>query len=451
MRKIALLLVLLSLGTFPAAGKAQDGGIQFVKVRQFTIPLDYSSGKENLKQSQLFVSSDQGRTWLPYGTAPPTQRGFVFSTDRDGCYWFVVQSENRTGRLMPASLDGVQPSLKVVIDTKPPVVTLQAQTPRGNEVGVSWDIQDENPELFLADAVRLEYRQAGNTNWIPLPVTPQLHQYYWNPQTTALVEVRLRARDRAGNVGEATTTVTLGGGGNGNVPTSPNLSSDPQPVERPVDVLNPPSDSERKFINTKRIVLSFDLKDVGPSGVSGLDLYFTLDGRGWTKYPHVRVGDDQKSVSFEVAGEGLYGFSLLARSGVGLAERPPQVGDRPQVWIEVDTTKPLVKLHNVIVGQGLAKGKVTILWSARDKNLQREPITISYAQQQSGPWLPIAQKLANTGRYVWTLPPEVPYQFYVKVEAEDLAHNVGEEATAEKISVDLSLPKVVNLQVTPGR
>ena len=450
MRKITLLLVLLSLSALPAAVNGQEGGILFWKYHHFNIPLVYGPDKQNLKQSQLFVSTDQGRTWLPYATAPPNQKSFSYTTDRDGYFWFVVQSTDLSGRLMPPSLEGAQPALKVVVDTQPPVVTLQPLTPRGSEVGVSWDIRDENPELFQSDALRLDYRQAGNTNWIPLPVTPSNHQYYWNPQTSVPVEVRLRARDRAGNWGEATITVNQGGGGT-YVPVNPNALADPPHIDRPVEVLNPPGENERRFVNSRRIVLNYEVKNVGPSGVSRLELFFTLDGRVWTPYPGVHVDEDHKSIAFEVAGEGLYGISILAKSGVGLGEQPPKLGDRPQIWIEVDTTKPLVKLHNVIVGQGLDKDKMTILWSARDKNLQREPITISYAQQQSGPWTPIAQKLPNTGRYVWSLPQGIPYQFYVKVEAEDMAHNIGEEVTAEMVRVDLSLPKVRILEVAPGQ
>ena len=50
----------------------------------------------------------------------------------------------------------------------------------------------------------------------------------------------------------------------------------------------------------------------------------------------------------------------------------PQVGDRPQMWIEVDTTKPVVKLLSVVVGTGPDKGKLTVNWDAKDKNLAKE-------------------------------------------------------------------------------
>jgi hypothetical protein len=152
-----------------------------------------------------------------------------------------------------------------------------------------------------------------------------------------------------------------------------------------------------------------------------------------------------------VAQEGVYGFTLVARSGVGLGERPPQIGDRPQIWVEVDLTKPVVQLQGVVVGKGKDKGKLFIGWTAYDKNLDKAPIMLSYAEQTSGPWTPIsADRVPNSGRYVWSMPPTVPYQFLVKVEAVDTAGNVGEAVTTELVKVDLSQPKARILTVAPG-
>ena len=162
-------------------------------------------------------------------------------------------------------------------------------------------------------------------------------------------------------------------------------------------------------------------------------------------------------MKFGVSAEGLYGFTLLARSGVGLGERPPQIGDRPQVWVEVDLTKPVVQLQNILVGQGADKGKLFLHWKAYDKNLGSTPILLSYAEKQEGPWLPICErKLPNTGKYVWVMPqgnpPQgVPYQFHVRVEAVDLAGNVGAAVTQNLVRVDLLLPKATIINVEAGQ
>lgn len=454
MQKLSVFLVLMVPWLLLTAVPAQEssGGIIFSRHRQFRIPFNTGTGTGKLKQLQLFVSTDQGRSWQPSASAPPEQGNFRFMADRDGYYWFTVQTLDLDGRLYPLTLDGAAPSLKVVIDTQPPTVALQALAPRNGEVGVAWDIRDENLDLTAPEALRLEYRPTGTASWFAVAAPAGSNQVYWAPQSQVPIEVRLRARDRAGNVGEGTATVNGAPGFAPVNPAVPNQATVPfQNNDQAQQIFNGPTEGERKLVGSKRINLNYELKEVGPSGVSQVELWYTQDGRAWNKYP-LRFGDDptQKNIVFDVASEGIYGISLVAKSGVGLGERPPQIGDRPQLWVEVDVTKPIVQLHNVLVGTGPDKGKLNVTWTARDKNLARDPITVSYAEQLAGPWTPVAEKLPNTGRYIWAMPERVPYQFHLKVEAADLAGNVGEALTDSLIKVDLSQPKVKILNVEPA-
>lgn len=442
MRIGSILLAILAAGLAlapPAPAQEVSGGIIFTRSRTFKIP--FNPGDGGLKQLQLFVSSDQGKTWQPSATAAPEEKQFRYVSDRDGYFWFAVQTQDLAGKLYPVSMESAEPSLKVVIDTKAPQITLQPLPPRGTEVGVAWEIKDDNLDASVPDAVRLEYRTPlTGAAWLPLKITPGAAQHYWRPGFAGQIEVRLQVRDRAGNTDVAGTNVSLGGGG-----------AAPPPAHETPPPIHGPAEHERRLVNSKRVNLNYELKDVGPSGVSVVELWYTIDGRSWNKYP-VKFGENptEKNISFDVVGEGLYGLTLVAKSGVGLGERPPQLGDRPQIWIEVDLTRPEVKLQSVIVGQGADKGKLFISWAAKDKNMHKEPITLSYAESATGPWTPIASKIANTGRYTWVMPEPVPYQFLVKIEAADQAGNNGEAITDAMVKVDLSQPKVKILGVEPA-
>ncbi len=456
MRKLHLLSLLLVLPSawfvFPRV-QAQEadaaGRIYFVRERKFRIPFQPVQMAQWVKQLQLYVSTDQGRRWEPFATAAPEQQGFSFTSQADGLYWFSVQTQGTDGRLFPPSMEGTHPSLKVMVDTTPPTVILRPLPPRAGEVGVSWEVRDDHLDLTAPDALILEYRAVGSSGWNPLLRRGAAAQLYWAPQTNAVLEVRLRARDRAGNWGEDTTNV----GSNADA-AGPGHGAPAAPVGAHGQFGGGvPVDPSRKLINSKTVTLNFEIREKGPSGISLVELWVTQDGRGWQKYP---LPPDQqraeKGLTFPVNDEGVYGFTILAKSGVGLGERPPQLGDRPQIWVEVDLTRPQVNLQQVIVGQGADKGKLTVLWTAADKNLDRTPIAITFAEQAAGPWRPLTnEKIANSGRYVWTMPPAVPYQFYVKVEASDTAGNVGEAVTTEMVKVDLAQPKVQIIDVQPGR
>jgi hypothetical protein len=203
-----------------------------------------------------------------------------------------------------------------------------------------------------------------------------------------------------------------------------------------------------RMVNSKRINLNYEIKDVGPSGISGVELWFTQDSRTWKKYE----GTTQRQPPYtaEVNEEGLYGFTLVARSGVGLGKEPPQAGDLPQVWVEVDLSKPVVTVTSTETGITNKSPSLTVRWTVQDKNLSLRPVTLSYAELPDGPWTPIAANLENTGQHVWPLPATAPRRFYVRVEATDLVGNVGTAQTPTPVTIDLSQPSISILTVEPS-
>src|SRR5437764_753725 len=135
---------------------------------------------------------------------------------------------------------------------------------RGNEVGVAWDVRDDNFDANKANAIELEYRAPGAVAWQPLFRLPGASQHYWAPGTAATLEVRIRARDLAGNTTEATTQVSLANtGGAGGQQFYPGDGQD----NAGASALDP----DRRFLNTKRIVLNYTITEQGPSGLSGID------------------------------------------------------------------------------------------------------------------------------------------------------------------------------------
>jgi hypothetical protein len=398
----------------------------------FLIPFETDPGERRIREVQLYVSEDQGRTWQQASTASPNQRKFSFTARRDGWYAFTVRTIDTEDRAYPTTLDQATPRLKVCVDTQAPVVSLRAvQSPNG-AAAVEWDIRDDNLDV---ESLQLEYRPPGGSEWSPLAFQKgAAGQRAWNPETNATLDVRLRARDLAGNTGEATTTVTPGRGG----------SSSASPMSEPVA-----GGASVRMVNSKRISINYEIKDVGKSGIAVIELWYTrTEGRNWQKYEE--RPNPQPPYTFEVNDEGLYGFTLVARNRAGGGEQPPKVGDLPQVWVEVDLTKPLVRIQAVDVGKGAELGNLTITYNATDKNLARQAISLSYAEKPDGEWKPIATNEENTGRYVWRMPADVPYQFYVRVEATDRAGNTGSAETAKPVIVDLSQPKVQVIGVEPG-
>jgi hypothetical protein len=415
------------------------GDTTYTRATSLRIPFTPQPGERRLKEVQLYVSTDLGQTWKQAVNATPEQRYFDFRAQHDGIHWFAVRTIELDGRASPVDMAGARPGLKIYVDTQPPLVHVRALAPRDGELGVEWEIKDDNLDLA---SIQVDYRVAGSNEWIPIPGPSQsVGQRYWKPVTNGAIEVRVRARDRADNWNEDKTTISPGGAvgaisSSGGAPAASGART---------------TDSGIKLVNSTNIALNYEIKDKGPSGISVVELWYTQDAgaRSWQKYREEK-GDVHPPFMVDVSGEGLYGFTLIVRSGVGLGDRPPQVGDQPQVWVEVDLTKPIVHMGSVEVGRGPEAGRLAISWTATDKNLGPRPMTLSYSEQSGGPWSPIASTVENTGRYIWQMPSGVPYRFHVRVEATDRAGNVGSADTSAPVIVDLAQPKGVILNVEPA-
>lgn len=188
-----------------------------------------------------------------------------------------------------------------------------------------------------------------------------------------------------------------------------------------------------RVVNSKRITLDFELKDAGP-GLTGVDLWVTRDMRSWKKQEAVRAS--AKAYMIEVKEEGLYGLTMMARSNQ-TAPAAPQPGDLPQVWVTVDVTPPTVQLLGVELGLTSKDPTLVVRWRAQDRNFHKRPIVISCAEQPEGPWMTLASGVENTGRYEVPLSVSLPRRMFLRVEAQDLAGNVGRAQTSGAIRLEL--------------
>jgi hypothetical protein len=454
----------LAQNTFPAPafGQGLSNEIIYSRLTAFRIPFDTDPGQRQIQQIQLYFSTDQGQNWQPAGTATPAQRGFDFRADRDGLYWFAVRTVDFQNLVNPPTLQGLRPQLKVCVDTQPPVVSLRQSASRDGSVSVDWQIREENLDL---SSFALEYRTPANPQWIPLAVTAaSTGQYAWNPGTTGAVEVRLHVRDLAKNDGEDKLTIMPGSqpaqGGQGQTYSDQGqYTGNTQPGSR--------------YVNSKQIGLNYSIEESGPSGIEAIELWVTRDGQTWARLEEFTPNSNSPTsqnekittkdipINFTVQDEGVYGFTLVPRSGAGLKDHEPRRGEQPQIWVDVDTTKPVVTWLHVEVGKGQNTGKLFITWKAYDpvtkgsdkeKDLGREAITLKYATSLNDPWNTIVEKQPNTGSYEWKMPAEGqrPVKFFVRLEVTDKAGNVETQDTPKPINVDLKVPRGKILDARPG-
>ncbi len=204
-----------------------------------------------------------------------------------------------------------------------------------------------------------------------------------------------------------------------------------------------PAEGGVRKVNSKTLHFDYDLKDVGPSGIQGVEVWYTQDGKNWSRFDR---SIQQAGGTVQVNDDGVYGISFVAKTGFGGGKEPPQAGDAPQMWLEVDTLKPTVALTGLQPSAGSRTLRVD--WTAADKNLGKQPIVLYYAVAQEGPWVPFTGSLENTGNYVWQIPPGTPPSFWLRIECTDMAGNVATTESQNPVHIDLATPNVTNIRVS---
>jgi hypothetical protein len=419
-----VLLGVLCLGlTLAAAGQGADAGpVHYFNERNFEIP--FLSSNPSVTKVRLWASSNGG-PYSQVATALPSQRAFQYNAPGDGWYSFVVQVQDVEGRLNPANVNQFPPFLQVCVDTERPQVVLRPVLPQKGTVGVEWQVSDKNLDLRT---LRLAYRLAGSPQWTGLNIQQLVRaQFSWTTPAAGNYEVRLTVADRAGNTSTATTQVRATSGGAPGQLTS-----------------SAPGGPRVKHVASKTFQLNYKIDNVGPSRVKHVEVWMTRDTQQWMRYK----GDAPPVGPFEltVASAGRYGFTLRPCSGVGRAPKAPDIGQQPQLWVQVDETKPLVKIQHVVVGEGQENGTFTVHYTATDAHLRAKPISVLYSTGKEGPWTELLTEQENTGACRCQTR-DLPFEFYLRVQAVDEAGNKGFDQFAETVKVDTLVPRVQDVDV----
>ena len=251
-------------------------------------------------------------------------------------------------------------------------------------------------------------------------------------------------------------------------PPAKDMSFDAKPIASAVPARKalPPI----QYVNQHQVMLEYQLKRVGPSGIGGIEVWITKDdGETWDPYAadeDVQTSTvnrtqqrkfDLRDATDRPFADGIYGLSLVVKNRAGLGKKP-RPGDAPEIRVEMDTQSPDAQLYMPVPDPQFPE-QVLLKWSARDKNLAERPIHLEYAVRPDGEWLPIKVDLENTGRYLnervtgdfsWKVPANTPIQVYLRMRVRDKAGNERVLVTPQPQFIDLTEPEGALIGVQPN-
>lgn len=195
--KFVLVLVAMTAAHAWAAGPDDDA----INSRSFSIPIGFAGQKDKIHEVELFVSSDEGKTWMRTSVIPPDKEGFVYTAPTDGTYWFRTCTIDKMGVRDPNDINKASFTKKILVDTLPPTLRIvkaerQMDRAQGEQVVVSWEIQELNPDL---NTLKLEYKTSDGF-WYPATIIPSMvGTGKLRPLNNGPISVRLKVSDLAGN------------------------------------------------------------------------------------------------------------------------------------------------------------------------------------------------------------------------------------------------------------
>ena len=470
-----------------------DGGATLADDTVYTsrhalkIPFDFKDEQIrqlNATEVQLLVSTDRGKSWKTAAKAKPQDRLFRFNAADNGEYWFAVRMMNSKNQ--PVQPGAPQVGLKVTVDDVPPSLSIKIRELSPGRVELTWQAEDEALNL---DSLEIQYREGENGDWKSVSLPPESTGRIDVPVSAAgTVFVAGRVTDQAKNdvTVEDQTSVTSESKTQTRetepdfskpvaiIPGTPSLDRVPVPgsrvitesslTARPIpqsvsqsmtslalpssSVSSRPSmlPSGAKIVKANVFNIGYSLDQIGPSGVGGVDLFITEDnGRTWFTYGS--DPDHKSPFTVRVEHGGQFGFAIRARSGIGLSDDPPRNGHPPEIVVIVDQIAPRPKLGNLTQGQGLTHNQVQFSWVLMDADLPDQPVMISRAFSPTGPWEPISGWVENSGRYIWTVDQTIDRPIYIRLEARDLAGNIGKVDSDQPLQIDLTRPSARILDV----
>ena len=200
--KFLLMLLAMTATQVRAAGPSD---VDHINARSFSIPIDISGGqRDKIAELELFVSTDEGKTWTRTSVISPDKGGFTYTAPVDGLYWFRVCTVDKMENREPKDIYKSDKTSKILVDTLPPTLRIVKAERQGENIVVFWEIQELNPDL---NSFKLEYKTAEGY-WYPVTLTPSLiGQGQFRSPHNGPVTVRVKVSDMAGNQVPAETIV----------------------------------------------------------------------------------------------------------------------------------------------------------------------------------------------------------------------------------------------------
>ncbi|MEE8296192.1 MAG: tetratricopeptide repeat protein [Hyphomicrobium sp.] len=191
----------------------------------------------------------------------------------------------------------------------------------------------------------------------------------------------------------------------------------------------PDHNSEVVAVNSRDIEISYSVHQAAKP-IERVDLWVTTDrAESWRHHGVEPSGGT--ATRFHADRDGVYGFYLVLRNSVGLSSGPPRSGQEPHQWALIDSAPPLVQIKQaqVVKHEPPRDAVLVVSWAAYDDHLGDRPISLYYQTTDQPRWRLMAARVADVGRFDWTVPRNLMGRITIKIEITDRAGNMASDTS----------------------
>ncbi len=426
MRTLTTVVLFLFLaGPTAGADDAATAAVEYFATRSLELAFaTEAAGAAEIRTYELYYTTDGGQTWVAYKTRHELPDEFPFTAPSDGRYGFFIVAIDAAGHRGPTPQPGDRAAYECVIDTIAPQISVPRPVPTdaiygGSDLVIEWKTHDLNlPER----CVTIEWRRRSEDPWQDMtgrgtyPGTG-IEQWF-SPLASGAIELRLSARDLAGNVGVWTTPAPIVVRPFNGFRGSRALAADP-------------------YSTFRRFPLHYRVSGFNATELREVQLWVRSGLGQWKR----EIDPDRATpYIFEAPEDGTYFFYLRAVSKNGDANRAAPGPDTPADYrVIVDTHPPDGELF---IGSGqstqahTAGEQLELQWWVDDENLAPRGAKLEVSLDGGRSWHSLTSELKSTdgrGSFTWRPPLIGSQSTLFRLEVRDLAGNRNVIASRSKL------------------
>ncbi len=179
---------------------------QLISTKRFRLNYDINAiGPSGVGKVDLYITRDQGRSWLLWGQDPDNQSPFPVEVQEQGLYGFRIVVHSKDGLVGTGPSSGDDADMWVRIDTQTPMAQITSVPyGRGDEAGrlvINYRVSDE---FLTLRPIRMAYSRAPQGPWTIIEDNLRNEgRYLWKVDRAVpdRIFLKIDAMDQAGNVG----------------------------------------------------------------------------------------------------------------------------------------------------------------------------------------------------------------------------------------------------------